>query len=416
MIQERKTVRSLFGIIILDQIYLTIATPILTLIFFDTQSRLFTEDTSFATRSMWYGLCVALPNMINLFFAPCLSALSDEFGRRKIMLLEIFSAFLFTLFVGLGIYLGTLGFVFLGIIIKGAFARINPTALAMIGDTVPKDKKIHFMTYLQCAISIGAFAGPILSGYVANRFFFAELNFSLPFFIGSFLALTNLILTFLLIGETLKKSTHQSFAHFNWPAIKRIITHKDVLRISLILLLIQISWSTYYQFTPPLLKIWYGFNPHELGWFTGMIAFWLAIATSIGFYILRRLLTSHQLLLLSVYLVILGLLMTVSACLLLPSQSIWVWIGAIPIASGDVLAYSSLTALYSNAVSHEEQGKVIGIGFIIVGSAWAATGFLGGMLMGLSPLLPLIIAPLSAIIALCLMHADFGKKLVLNYA
>jgi MFS transporter, DHA1 family, tetracycline resistance protein len=417
MTSEKKSIRSLLGIIFIDQTYLTLTFPLLTLIFFDSQSRLFPADTPFATRSIWYGSCVALPNMINIFFAPALSALSDEFGRKKILIIEIFSALIFTLTVGLGVYLGMLGLIFLGFIVKGAGSRTNPTALAIIGDTAPKENKILYMGYLQFAISVGASIGPILGGYFANRFFFNELNFSLPFFLAAGLALINTFLALIILRETLKKrENNKAWGECNFRAIKQIIIHPDVLRISLILLLIQISWSTYYQFIPPILKTLYGFDSHQLGWFIGMIACWLAVATGIGIKILHRYLNVRQMLLISVYLVLAGLIITLLACAkLLPFGSLLVWVGAIPTAAGDVIAYSCLTALYSNTVAHEKQGKVMGVSFIVVASVWATTGFVGGLLMSISPLLPLIVAPCGIIAALVLVHANFGRKLVLNY-
>lgn len=416
MTREKKTIRSLLGIIFLDQTTITLTFPLITLIFFDAQSRLFASDTSYAERSLWYGLCVALPNFINVFFAPTLSALSDELGRKKILMVEIGSAFLFTLMVGLGIFYGILGFIFLGFIIRGAFSRTNPTALTIIGDTAPREKKILYMSYLQFAISLGAALGPMLGGYLANRLWFAKLNFSLPFFVGAGLALLNTAFAFYLIHETLKKKQTNRTSEFNFPALKKVILHPDVLRISLVMLLIQVSWSTYYQFIPPVLKTLYGFESSQLGLFIGLIAIWLALATGFWIKLLHRFLDVRQLLLVSIYLVLGGLIINLLACAgWLPGGTLFVWISAIPVATGDVMAYTCLTGLYSNAVTPEKQGKVMGINFIIVSSAWAFTGFLGGMLMSLSPLLPLMIAPLGVLGLVVLMHANFGRKLVLSY-
>jgi len=67
------------------------------------------------------------------------------------------------------------------------------------------------------------------------------------------------------------------------------------------------------------------------------------------------------------------------------------------------MAYSCLTTLYSDAVAKEDQGKVMGICFIIVSTIWSLAGLLGGVLMSIYALLPLIVAPigvLSAIVAL----------------
>lgn len=135
MSSEKSTIRSLLSIIFFDQTCITITFPLITLIFFDSQSRLFAEDTPYATRSMWYGLCIALPNLINIAFAPLLSALSDAYGRKKILLIEIFSAFIFTSCIGFGVYFGLIIFVFLGFFIRGAFSRTNPTALSIKSNT-----------------------------------------------------------------------------------------------------------------------------------------------------------------------------------------------------------------------------------------------------------------------------------------
>lgn len=406
-----KSIKALYGIIFIDQLYLTLTYPLITLIFFDAQSRLFAPETSYAVRSMWYGACIALPNVMNIVFASALSALSDEWGRKKILLIEILGAVVFTLCVACGIYAGLLSLVFAGFIVKGAFSRTNPTALAMIGDAAPKDKKIIYMGYLQLAISLGAAAGPILGGYFASRYFFSELNFAPPFFIAAALALINVVITFFWLHETLRKNT--AYGQFNFRTIKQMITQPSILRISLVLLFIQISWSMYYQSISPILKTLLHFDAHQLGWFIGMIACWLALAASAGLQVVHKFLRTRQILLMSAYLMLAGLTLTI-ACLY-STHTIFVWLGAAPIAAGDVIAYSCLTALYSSLVEPDKQGKVMGICFIIVSSVWATTAFIGSFLMSLNPALPLVLAPAGIIVALILLHANLGKQLAISY-
>ena len=303
MKRAERTIKRLLGVIALDQTYIEFSLPIITLIFFDPASRLFPADTSYAVRSMWYGTCISIPYFINLFFAPLLSTLSDEFGRRKFLLFEICSAFFYMLFAGLGVLFGQLWLFMLGFVVRGAFSRTNTTALAMIGDACSKHKKMAYMSYMQVAISIGACIGPIISGFFANQFYFGTLNFSLPFFIAATLALINATLTYFLIEETLKKSASQALRTGNMSritanllAIKRVITHPDILKTALMLILFQLSWSLYYQFIPPLLKTAYHFNGHQLGIFIGMIAFWLIIGAGPLFKLMHPRLNKLQLL------------------------------------------------------------------------------------------------------------------------
>src|SRR3990167_3577239 len=156
MKQSKNIIKRLLGVITLDQTYVEFSLPIITLIFFDPASRLFPVDTTIAERSMWYGICISIPYFINLFFAPLLSTLSDEFGRRKFLLFEISSSFCFMLMAGFAILLGHLWLLLASFVVRGAFSRTNTTALAMIGDTASQDKKMLYMGYLQVAISIGA--------------------------------------------------------------------------------------------------------------------------------------------------------------------------------------------------------------------------------------------------------------------
>ena len=417
---SERTVKRLLGIITLDQTYIEFALPIVTLIFFDPTSRILPADTAYATRSMWFGICISTPYFINLFFAPLLSTLSDEFGRRKFLLVEISSAFLYMMLAGLGIFFGSLWLLISGFVIRGAFSRTNTTALAMIGDSCSSKKKLIYMARLQVAISLGAFIGPILAGFFATRFYFAFFNFSLPFFIAACLAFINMTLTYFLIDETLQRSASQAskvktsrFAA-NWQSVKYVVIHPDILKISLLLLLFQISWSTYYQFMGPLLKTVYHFSPERLSFFIGMMAFWLMLAAGPLFKILQNRFSPLQLLNGSACLEAAGIVMAVAVYFqFLPD--LFLWVSALPVAIADMLAYICLTTLYSNVVPNYMQGKVMGINFLIVGLIWGGSGLIGGFLISYSPILPIMLAPFGVIVALFVTNAEFGRKMVINY-
>jgi len=405
----------LLWVMLFDHTSLNITFPVLTLLFFDVQSSLFAPDTSHAVRSMWYGLCVAVPHIVNIVMTPILSALSDEFGRKKILLVGTLGAFLFAMTAALGILWGMLSLLFLGRIIQGAFSRTNPIAQAVIGDISPREHKVRYMGYLQASISIGACIGPVIGGYFANQLFFAQLNFSLPYFIAAVFAGISCLFALFMFKETLAiKHKRTRWSEFNFRTLKKVMTNQQVLRISAILLLSQISWSLYYQFIPPVLKTTLGFNPHALGLFVGMIAFWLALATAFGIKFLERWLLLGQMLFFSLYLVLGGLLLSVLFCLLQATQnaSFLIWIAAVPTAVGDVIAFSCLITLYSNVVQKGEQGKVMGICFIVVALMWSLTGLLGGAMMSVFELLPLIVAPLGILLAIILLHSGFGKQML----
>lgn len=390
-----------------DHTSLNIMFPVLTLLFFDGHSSLFAVDTSQAVRSMWYGLCISIPSMVNVIATPILSALSDAFGRKKLILVGTTGALLFALTAALGVLIGSLSLLFLSCILRGAFSRTNPIAQAVIGDIAPREKKILYMGYLQTAISLGAFIGPIVGGYFANQFFFAQLNFSLPFWVAAVFAAISCVLTMVIFHETLVEKPYVSpWKELHWRNLKKVFANRLVLRISSILLLSQMSWSMYYQFIPPILKTEIGVNPHQLGIFVGLIALWLALATAFGIKFLQQFFSLRTILLLSLYLVLIGTIGTV-LFFLLHLKGIWtflMWGSAIPTAIGDVIAFSCLTALYSDVVEKQQQGKVMGVCFIVIALMWAGTAMVGGFLMSIYSLLPLIVAPVGILLAIGLVN------------
>jgi len=409
MKNNRFPIFSILLVMLLDQTCLSIIFPVLTLVFFDTQSNLFSADTSQAVRSMWYGICIAIPHVVNMFITPILSALSDGFGRKRILLLATSGAFIFSIVGALSIKLGMLSVFIFACLVQGVFSRADPIAIAAMGDVSPKEKKVVFMGYVQTAISLGAFVGPIIGGYFATQYFISTFNFSLPYLVASVFALISFLSTVFIFKETLHEMhAHSPWSEINFKSVKKILTNPMIFQITLLLLLSQFTWRIYYQFIPPILKVNFGFDAHLLGIFVGSIAFWLALTTAFGIRFLLRFISFYHLFVFSAYLVLIGILLTDLFCLL-PNFSYCLWISVIPLAVGDVLLFSCITALYSDSVEKRQQGKVMGICFIAIALMWAFTGFVGGILMSVYSLLPLIVAPIGIIIVILLLHRGFFK-------
>jgi len=418
----------IFSIIFLDEIGMNIGFPILTFLCFDKKSSLFAPTVSHAVRSYWYGILNSLPFIIAIFTVPILTWLSDYYGRKKILLVGSLSMLGFSIFASLGIIYGTIALVIIGRIINGICARIQPTALAVIGDISNHKNKIINMGYLQFYISIGAFLGPLIGGYFANRFFFKQLNFSLPYLIAVGFGLLTLLFIVFGFKETLAKHNKTAMdprfrgddtpgggkpieRRVSFSNIIHLLKNPTILKISLILLLTQISWRTYYQFIPPVLKIHFHYSPQAIGMFIAMIAVWLALATSIGLKLLDKLFTAKNILYGACISVFLGLLLANFANHLHPSilSQIITWFAAAPIAIGDVIIYSLITTFYSNAASEHDQGKAMGINYIIVTIVWASTGILGGCLAAININAPIIFAPISLLLLFIIFSR--GNKL-----
>lgn len=391
---KNRALLPLFWLMLFDTASYTIRFPVLTLVFYDPQSRIFAATATVATRSWWYGICMACYWLGSIIAAPVLATWSDYAGRKKILAFGSIGTFIFAACTAMGVIWGALDLLLLGSLVGGLCTRLDPIAQAAVADIGDAELKMRNMSFLQLFIAIGAFFGPIIGGYFAHHVHFQLFNFSLPFFIAAGLALLGLFIMLSYFRETLDSKIRLSRSSSKYASFKALITNKQVLYISSILILMQLSWSTYYQFIAPIIKKDFNFGGVEIGFFMGMVAFWLALASAFFMPYASRFLSAMQIIRYSTFAVLLGLIGTV--LLIIFHQVQWVrylmWVFAIPIAAGDVMSYCAITTLYSNAVAKTAQGQVMGANFIIVSVVWMMTAFVGGILMGHHAILPLLFA------------------------
>lgn len=386
-----KHLRSLYTVMLLDKISNNITFPVLTFVFFSHVSHLFPADTSYAVRSLWYGLVISLSHFGGLITVPLFSALSDTFGRKKLLFIACISAFIFAVSCIAGILLGSLFLLLLGKLIGGLFTRTDAVAQASVADLSDEHNKVVNMGYLQATIALGACIGPLIGGYFAKRYLFDTLNFSVPYFIAALFSIFAIAATWFFFQESAPKKEAYKNKLSNWLSY---LKDKKILKISLFLLLIQLSWSLFYQYIPPLLKVDFHFSPEGVGTYVGLIALWLGLAAFFGIKWLKKHFSLRQMSTISIVMMLIGFSLAVAAIILHHHDyaTDLIWFSTIPIAMGDVIIYSLITALYSEAVSKGDQGIIMGLCFIIVEIAWCATGLLGGMLAAIQMALPVIVS------------------------
>lgn len=400
MYKRKKQIYSIFLLIFFDEITIAVSVPVLTFLCFDSGSHLFSPNTAFSVRSYWFGLFNALPHVIAMITAPLLCILSDHVGRKKLLLWGAAGALIFSCCSIVSILFSSLVFITLGYIFNGLCVRTEPIALAALADcSAPEDKVVN-MGYLQFWISAGAFLGPLLGGYFAKRYFFSQINFSLPYFIGIIFGVFALGSTIFLFNENRESQRWRSQSYFSF----RLLGSKPILILSLLLVLSQLSWRTYYVFIPSVLKISFHYSPMQIGIFMALIALWLALASGFLIKILLQYFSYERILYYAFVSVFIGLLLT-NVTFFIPPCAANPWIikfSAIPIAMGDVVIYSILSALFSNVTAAHQQGLVMGLNFTMVAFVWGAVSLIGGWLGAFNCHLPLIIAPIGVLIALFL--------------
>jgi MFS transporter, DHA1 family, tetracycline resistance protein len=395
----RSNMMPILTLMLFDVASVRVAFPILTLLFFDTSSHLFNASTPHDIRSYWYGLCVAIPALLGVISGPLLSCLSDTWGRKNVLLLAIIGAAIAATLSGIAVSIGCLWLFLAGCLVQGIFAKTNPIAQAVIADSTENSQKISAMGYLQTAISMGAFMSPIIGGQLA-LLFFHRMNYAAPFFASLFFAVIALIITTVYFKESFSREQAQEKKTSSFQSLLSVISLRHVVLISCVLFVSQISWSMYYQYIGPSLNAVFHLSAGRLGLFIGCIALWLAIASSIGMAYLAQRYSLAHLLLIGFFMELVG--QALSLIGLWSDAQILLWIGALPTAAGDVIAYSAISTLYSNAVNRQQQGAVMGVCFLVIGLTWSLSALTGGYFFSITPFAPLTLSPLFIVIALLL--------------
>jgi MFS family permease len=173
---------------------------------------------SFGVSDVYIGLLAASYSVMQFLFAPLLGRLSDERGRRPVLLLSLLGSVLaWTVFglaaeftaVGVGVGVGVL---FLSRMLAGAMGGNIATAQAYIADVTPLDRRASALGLVGASFALGFVFGPAIGGFFASEPVVAAADrllpaavpttpFSLPSFAAAGLSLLSFGFAALFVAE-----------------------------------------------------------------------------------------------------------------------------------------------------------------------------------------------------------------------
>lgn len=142
--------------------------------------------------------------LMQFVFSPVLGALSDQYGRRPVVLLSNFGLGLDYVVMALA---PTVWWLFVGRVISGVTSASFSTASAYIADVTPPEKRAGAFGMLSAAFGLGFVLGPALGGV------FGEIDPRLPFWVAAGLSLLNATYGLFVLPESLP---HDRRSIFKW--------------------------------------------------------------------------------------------------------------------------------------------------------------------------------------------------------
>jgi DHA1 family tetracycline resistance protein-like MFS transporter len=174
--RRKPAVIFIFITLVLDVIGIGIVIPILPKVVEQFQG----GDVSAAAHI--YGALAALYALMQFMFAPLIGALSDRYGRRRVILISLLGSGLdYFLFA----WAPSLAWLFIGRIISGITGANTGAAMAYIADITPPEKRAAHFGLIGAAFGIGFVLGPALGGLLG------DIHLRLPFVVAGVLTLVN---------------------------------------------------------------------------------------------------------------------------------------------------------------------------------------------------------------------------------
>jgi DHA1 family tetracycline resistance protein-like MFS transporter len=160
------------------------------------------QGGSVAESSHMYGTLVGVYALMQWIASPILGAISDRYGRRRVLLVALAGSAIDYVIMG---FAPNLTWLFIGRIISGMTAGSLATCNAYIADVTPPEKRAQGFGLVGAAFGLGFVLGPALGGFLG------VLGLRVPFFVAAFLVGVNWLYGAFVLPESLPPANRRAF-------------------------------------------------------------------------------------------------------------------------------------------------------------------------------------------------------------
>jgi len=396
MLSKKNATLSLILLVgFVDLVGIGLVYPMFASMLFQPDSLMLPVDTSDTVRGTCLGILLAAMPLTQFFSAPILGMLSDQKGRKTILLPTLAIGVLGYLLAMIAVSMQSLPLLLLSRITVGISAGTASVVSASLADiSSPKDKAKNF-ALLNMACGLGFTVGPFLGGVLSETSLGFIHGYALPFALAGGVTLANLLLALFFFEETYTpKAEGKISISLGVRNIKKAFQVESLRIIFFSVFFACLGWSFYWEFAPVTWISTYGFSTSTIGNF---YAYGAAVyALSCGLLIrpiVSRFSNKHVL---YYALILCGLSIGLLA---LHTDAIWLWF-YIPLQQFTIaLFWPTAAAVVSNSVADDVQGETLGVLQSMDSLAFALSPLIAGPLLGISILMPILVGGFSMILA-----------------
>jgi len=271
-VSRRRALLTVLGVVFIDLLGFGVIIPVLPF-----------YVRSFGVSDVFIGLLAASYSLTQFLFAPLLGRLSDERGRRPVLMLSLAGSAVAWLIFGLGEQLqgpfgtvGALGALFAARMLAGAMGGNIATAQAYITDITPKAERAAALGLIGATFSLGFVFGPALGGLVASDpavalardilpGFVPATVFSLPSFLAAALSLLALLAAARFLPEPDRQRGTAARGGGLVSQFREALTDRDLRPLVLVFLVTSVAFSGVQVAFIPFVADIYGYDAAAAG-------------------------------------------------------------------------------------------------------------------------------------------------------
>jgi MFS transporter, DHA1 family, tetracycline resistance protein len=378
---------ALYLLILVDSISATVIVPLLGPLLIDRDTLIFLPDASLPLRNFISGVLVAVYVLMMMYMAPVLGRLSDQWGRRPVLLLCGVGVLAGNLLAAFAIDAKWLVLLIIGRLIGGITAAAQPTAQAALVDT--SDSKARVLSYSMLFSSLGFVLGPVVASGLS------KISFSAPIHFCTLLTVVALALLATCYREEAKPGRKVDWSTISiWEGVRCFrdaATDKSVRTILGTFLLMQVAWGSFFVFVSiylmevPRLDM----SLAQVGIFMSIMGIGFCLSNGLIQPALAERFTMRTL-------AVAGLALTAATmvvCLVLTS-AYYEYVAALVVGIAVNIAYPSIVTMASDRVGADRQGWLLGTVGSAAAMGWAISSLMSGALGGIGHALPIALAAL----------------------
>ena len=312
----------------------------------------------------WLTFAYAITQFV---FAPLVGNLSDQYGRRPIILISLFG---FSLDYLLLSFAPTITWLFIGRILAGITGASITTASAYIADVSTPENRAKNFGMIGAAFGLGFIIGPVIGGLLG------QYGSRVPFYAAGVLCMVNFIYGYFILPESLSKENRRKF---DWKRANPVGSLLNLKKYPSILGLMSAIFLLYVA-SHAVQSNWSYFTMYQLHWDEKMVGISLGI---IGLLVgivqgglirwINPKLGNEKSIFFGIALYAIGMFLFAFA-----TQSWMMFVFLIPYCLGGI-AGPAMQSVISGAVSPSEQGEIQGT----MTSLMSASAIIGPPLMSM---------------------------------